>query len=78
MCTSIAVNKKKTIIGWNLDILDMEYRVRPSESGVYTMCRRRRYTGARTGSGIEFRYGSLIKTGGINDERFNRILRTGL
>ncbi|MBQ7535022.1 MAG: hypothetical protein IJT43_05310 [Stomatobaculum sp.] len=35
MCTSIAVNKKKTIIGWNLDILDMEYRVRPSESGVF-------------------------------------------
>ena len=24
MCTSIVVNKKKTIVGWNLDILDME------------------------------------------------------
>ena len=35
MCTSIAVNRKKTIIGWNLDILDMEYRVRPTEEGVY-------------------------------------------
>ena len=35
MCTSIAVNKKKTIIGWNLDILDMEYRVRPTDAGVY-------------------------------------------
>ncbi len=35
MCTSIAVNKKKTIIGWNLDLLDMEYRVRPAEDGVY-------------------------------------------
>lgn len=35
MCTSIVVNKKKTIVGWNLDILDMEYRVRPNEDGVY-------------------------------------------
>ena len=35
MCTSIVVNKKKTIVGWNLDILDMEYRVRPSEEGVF-------------------------------------------
>ena len=34
MCTSIVVNKDKTIVGWNLDILDMEYRVRPSEAGV--------------------------------------------
>ena len=35
MCTSIVVNKKKTIIGWNLDILDMEYRVRPAKEGVF-------------------------------------------
>ncbi len=35
MCTSIVVNKKKTIVGWNLDILDMEYRVRPSDEGVF-------------------------------------------
>ena len=35
MCTSIVVNKNKTIVGWNLDILDMEYRVRPSEAGVF-------------------------------------------
>ena len=35
MCISLVVNKKKTIIGWNLDILDMEYRVRPNEDGVY-------------------------------------------
>ena len=35
MCTSIAVNKRKTIIGWNLDLLDMEYRVRPALDGVY-------------------------------------------
>lgn len=34
MCTSIVVNKKKTIVGWNLDILDMEYRVRPTDTGV--------------------------------------------
>ncbi len=36
MCTSIVVNKKKTIVGWNLDILDMEYRVRPTDTGVFT------------------------------------------
>ena len=35
MCTSIVVNRKKTIVGWNLDILDMEYRVRPTEEGVF-------------------------------------------
>ena len=35
MCTSFVVNKKKTIVGWNLDILDMEYRVRPGREGVY-------------------------------------------
>ena len=27
MCTSIVSNRKKTIIGWNLDILDMKYKV---------------------------------------------------
>lgn len=35
MCTSLVVNRKKTIVGWNLDLLDMEYRVRPAEDGVY-------------------------------------------
>ncbi|MBQ7992636.1 MAG: hypothetical protein IJ252_06375 [Solobacterium sp.] len=35
MCTSIVVNRKKTIVGWNLDILNMEYRVRPCEEGVF-------------------------------------------
>ena len=35
MCTSIVVNMKKTIVGWNLDLLDMEYRVRPTDEGVY-------------------------------------------
>ena len=35
MCTSIVVNRKKTIAGWNLDILDMEYRVREEENGVF-------------------------------------------
>ncbi|MBR5338096.1 MAG: hypothetical protein IK152_08950 [Lachnospiraceae bacterium] len=35
MCTSIVVNKNKTIVGWNLDIIDMEYRIRPTEEGVY-------------------------------------------
>ena len=35
MCTSIAVNKKKTIVGWNLDIRDSEIRVRPTDDGVF-------------------------------------------
>ena len=35
MCTSVVVNKKKTIIGWNLDILDMEHRIRVEDEGVY-------------------------------------------
>ena len=32
MCTSFAVNRKKTLIGWNLDLLDMTHRVRPTVS----------------------------------------------
>ena len=35
MCTSLISNRNKTIVGWNLDILDMEYRVRPNEDGVF-------------------------------------------
>ena len=35
MCTSIVSNKKKTIVGWNLDISDMEHRVRRCPEGVY-------------------------------------------
>ena len=35
MCTSIISNRKKTIVGWNLDILKMEYRVRKEKTGVY-------------------------------------------
>lgn len=35
MCTSLVVNRDKTIVGWNLDLLDMTYRVRPAEEGVY-------------------------------------------
>lgn len=35
MCTSIVSNRRKTLIGWNLDILDMEYRVRPTDAGVF-------------------------------------------
>ncbi|MBR5754570.1 MAG: hypothetical protein IKX97_01935 [Erysipelotrichaceae bacterium] len=35
MCTSIVVNRNKTIVGWNLDILDMEYRIRESDEGVF-------------------------------------------
>lgn len=35
MCTSIVSNRNKTIVGWNLDILDMEHRVRREKDGVY-------------------------------------------
>lgn len=35
MCTSIISNRKKTIVGWNLDILDMEHRVTVSDIGVF-------------------------------------------
>ena len=35
MCTSIVVNRKKTLIGWNLDLLGMTHRVRPEKNGVY-------------------------------------------
>lgn len=36
MCTSFVVNKgNKTLVGWNLDILDMQYRVRTDEKGVF-------------------------------------------
>ena len=35
MCTSIVSNRNKIIVGWNLDILGMEYRVSYSEAGVY-------------------------------------------
>lgn len=35
MCTSLVSNRKKTIIGWNLDILDMEYRIRKCPDGVF-------------------------------------------
>ena len=35
MCTSIVVNGNKTIVGWNLDILNMEHRVRPADDGVF-------------------------------------------
>ena len=35
MCTSIVVNKRKTLVGWNLDLLDMAWRVREDAAGVY-------------------------------------------
>ena len=35
MCTSFVSNRKKTIIGWNLDLLGMEYRVREADEGVF-------------------------------------------
>lgn len=35
MCTSLISNGKKTIVGWNLDLLDMEYRVNRAAEGVY-------------------------------------------
>ena len=35
MCTSIVINKKKAIVGFNLDILNMEHRVRSTDDGIY-------------------------------------------
>lgn len=35
MCTSIVANRNKTIIGWNLDILDMEHKVVVEDDKVY-------------------------------------------
>ena len=35
MCTSLIHNGKKTIVGWNLDILDMKYKIMEEENGVY-------------------------------------------
>ena len=35
MCTSIIHNGNKTIVGWNLDILDMEYKVVAENDKVY-------------------------------------------
>ena len=35
MCTSFVVNKNKTLVGWNLDLLDMRHRVRPTEDAVF-------------------------------------------
>lgn len=35
MCTSIISNRKKTIVGWNLDILDMEYKVVEQKDAIY-------------------------------------------
>ena len=35
MCTSIVVNRNKTIVGWNLDILNINHRVRTGKKGVY-------------------------------------------
>ena len=35
MCTSIISNRNKTIVGWNLDLLDMKWRVSPNEDGVF-------------------------------------------
>ena len=35
MCTSIVSNGSKTIVGWNLDILDMEYKIVAESDKVY-------------------------------------------
>lgn len=35
MCTSAVVNRKKTIVGFNLDLMNMQHRVRPTDEGVY-------------------------------------------
>ncbi|MBQ7567030.1 MAG: hypothetical protein IJT18_07910 [Oscillospiraceae bacterium] len=35
MCTSIVSNRKKTVVGWNLDLLDMQHRVTVTGGGVH-------------------------------------------
>ncbi len=35
MCTSLIHNGNKTIVGWNLDILDMEHKVVAEDNAVY-------------------------------------------
>lgn len=35
MCTSFVVNRKKTFVGWNLDLLDMKYQVVEEKDKVY-------------------------------------------
>ena len=35
MCTSIVSNGNKTIAGWNLDILDMEYKIVSESDKMY-------------------------------------------
>ena len=35
MCTAVISNRNKTIVGWNLDLLEMDHRVRATEDGVY-------------------------------------------
>ena len=37
MCTSIVTNFKKTIIGWNLDLLDMDWKVSVGGDHAYVM-----------------------------------------
>ena len=34
MCTSIVVNRNKTVVGWNLDLLDMKHRVRETDDAL--------------------------------------------
>ena len=34
MCTAVISNRNKTIVGWNLDLLEMDHRVRATEDGV--------------------------------------------
>lgn len=38
MCTSIVANGKKTLIGWNLDLAGMEYKVVAERDKVYIAC----------------------------------------
>lgn len=35
MCTSVIHNGDSTVVGWNLDILDMQHRVRRAPAGVF-------------------------------------------
>ena len=35
MCTSIVSNGRKTIVGWNLNILDLDYKIVAESDKVY-------------------------------------------
>lgn len=47
MCTSIVSNRKKSIVGWNLDILDKEHKIVADDDKVYIAINDKRKVGFR-------------------------------